>query len=76
MTYTLNCKTGGFITIRLNRVRDFKGQLFTEICNDVESKTPLQPLEGEIINSLTGVNVRPDLRAIGFWKEDRMSFSM
>ena len=48
MTYALNCKTGRFITIRHNRVRDFEAQLLIEIRNDVEIEPPLQPLEGEI----------------------------
>ena len=74
MTHALNCKTGGFITIRYNRVRDFEAQLLTEICNDVEIEPPLQPLEGEIINSLTSVNARPDVRARGFWREGRNAF--
>ena len=42
-------------------------ELLTEICNDVEIEPPLQSLEGEIINGLTGVNAKPDVRARGFW---------
>ena len=60
MTHALNCKTGGVITIRHNRVRDFET---TEICNDVEIEPLLQPLDGEIINGFTGVNAKPDVRA-------------
>ena len=71
MTHALNCKTGGFITIRHNRVRDL---LLTEICNDVEIEPPLQPLEGEIINGLTSVNARPDVRARRFWREGQNAF--
>ena len=74
MTHALNCKTGGFITIRHNRVTDFEAQLLTEICNDVEIEPPLQPLEGEIINGLTGVNAKPDVRARGFWREGQNDF--
>ena len=71
MTHALNCKSGGFITIRHNRVRDL---LLTEICNDVEIEPPLQPLEGEIINGLTSVNARPDVRARRFWREGQNAF--
>ena len=74
MTHALNCKTGGFITIRHNRVKDFEAKLLTEICNDVEIEPPLQPLEGEIINGLTSVNGRPDVRARGFWREGQNAF--
>ena len=72
----LELETGGFITIRHNRVRVFEAQLLTEICNDVEIEPPLQTLEGEIINGLTGVNAKPDVRARGFWREGQNSFSM
>ena len=65
-THALNCKNGGFVTICHNRVREFEAQLLTETCNDVEIESPLQPLEGEIINGLTGANAKPDVRAIGF----------
>ena len=74
MTHALNCKTGGFITIRHNRVKDFEAQLLTEICNDVEIENPLQPLEGEIFNGLTSVNAGPDVRARGFWREGQNAF--
>ena len=67
MTHALNCKTGGFIGIRHNRVRDFEAQLLTEICNDVEIEPPLQPLDEEIINGLTAVNAKPDVRPRRFW---------
>ena len=74
MTHALNCKTGGFITIHHNRVRDFEVQLLAEICNDVEIEPPLQPLEGKIINGLSGVNAKPDVRARGFWWEGQNAF--
>ena len=67
MTHALNCKTGGFITIRDNRVKDFEAQLLTEICVDYEIEPPLKPLEGETINDLTIVNAKPNVRARGFW---------
>ena len=74
MTHALNCKTGGFVTIRHNRVKYFEAQLPTEICNDVEIEPPLQPLQGEIINGLAGVNAKPDVRARGFWREGQNAF--
>ena len=74
MAHTLNSKTGGFVTIRHNRVKYFEAQLPTEICNDAEIEPPLQPLEGEIINGLSGVNAKPDVRARGFWREGQNAF--
>ena len=74
MTHALNCKTGGFITIRHNRVRDFEAQLLTEISNDVEIESPLQPLEAEIIIGLTSVNARASVGARGFWRKGQNAF--
>ena len=34
----------------------------------------MQSLEGEIINGLTSVNARPDVRARGFWREGQNAF--
>ena len=68
------CKTGGFSIICHNKVRNFEAQLLTEICNDVEIEPPLQPLEGEIINGLTGVNTKPNVRARRFWWEGQIAF--
>ena len=62
------------ITIRHNRVRDFEAQLLTEICNDVEIEPQLLSSEGEIINGLTGVNAKLDVRARGFWREGQNAF--
>ena len=73
MTHTLNCKTGGFVTTSHYRVKDSEVQLPTEICN-VEIEPPLQPLERKIINHLTGVNTKPDVRARGFWREQKKCF--
>ena len=69
MTHALNWRTGGFVTSRHNRLREFETQLLTELYNDVEIEPPLQPLEREIINGLTGVNGKPDIYARGFWRQ-------
>ena len=34
----------------------------------------MQPLKEEIINGLTGVNAKPDVRARGFWREGQNAF--
>ena len=64
--HALKCKTGAFVIICQSRVRGFEAQLPTEICNGVEIEPPMQPLEGEIFNALTGVNAKADVGARGF----------
>ena len=34
----------------------------------------MQPLKGEIINGLTGVNAKLDVRTRGFWREGQNAF--
>ena len=58
MTHALNCKTGGFITIRHNIVRDFEAQLHMK----------------SAVNGLTGVNAKPGVCVRGFWWEGQNAF--
>ena len=74
VTHALNCKTGGFITIRHNKIRDFEAQLLKETCNDVETEPQLQELNGENVGGLTGDNAKPDVRARGFWRDGQNAF--
>jgi len=52
MNHAMNCKRGGLVTIRHNNIRDFEANLLRQVCNDVECKSPLQPLDGEQITGL------------------------
>jgi hypothetical protein len=60
--------------MRHNNIRDFEANLLRQICNDVESEPPLQPLEGESIPGLVGDEARPDVRARGFWRNGQNAF--
>ena len=71
---TLNCETGDFVTIRHNKVRDFKAQLLKETCNDVEIKPALQPIEGEIVEGLNSDNAKPDIRTRDFWGDGQNAY--
>ena len=74
LNHALNCKRGGLVIIRHNNIRDFEANLIRQVCNDVETEPPLQPLDGEIINGLTGDEARPDLRARGFWRHGQNAY--
>ena len=45
--HLLNCKIGGFVSIRHNELRDLTGYLLAEVCHDVKIKPQLTPLTGE-----------------------------
>ena len=74
LNHALNCKRGGLVIIRHNNIRDFEANLIRQVCNDVETEPPLQPLDGENINGLTGDEARPDLRARGFWRHGQNAY--
>ena len=68
VNHALNCKKGGFVTIRHNNIRDFEAELLAKVHADVETEPQLQPIAGELVNGLAGDNARPDVRARGVWR--------
>ena len=74
LNHALNCKRGGMVIMRHNNIRDFEANLLKQVCNDVETEPPLQPLEGEILPGLTGDEARPDIRARGLWRNGQNAF--
>ena len=61
MNHAMNCKRGGFVTIRHNNIRDYEASLLSKIAADVEVEPELQPVEGENIAGLVGDNSKPDI---------------
>ena len=74
VTHALNCKRGGFVTMRHNNIRDFEADILSKIVNDVELEPELQPVSGEIFNGLSGDSARPDIRARGVWRAGQNAF--
>lgn len=46
---------GGFPTIHHNEIRDITASLFTEVCNNVATNPPLQPLGGESMTASSAI---------------------
>ena len=65
VTHALNCKKGGFVTIRHNNIYDFEANLLRIVHNDVEVEPQLQQVDNEQFNGLKEDNARPDIRAKG-----------
>ena len=76
VTHAMNCKRGGFISMRHNNIGDFEANLLAEICNDVETQPPLQPITTERFSNSTlkGDEVRPDIKARGFWRHGQNAY--
>ena len=71
------CHTGSFPTIRHNEIRDITASLLTEVCHNVATEPPLQPLSGEILNHRTANTedgAHFDIRAGGFWNGTQDAF--
>ena len=70
----MTCHMGGFPTIRHN---DIPATLLTEVCHNVATEPPLQPLTGETLTACsanTDDNARLDIRARGFWNNYQDAF--
>ena len=66
--HALSCPNGAFPTIRHNDIRDFTAELMSEVCHDVSTEPPLQPLSGESLSLRTAnqdVGARLDIKASG-----------
>ena len=76
INHALNCKCGGFVTIRHNDVRDFEAALLSKVCKDVETEPILQPVTGEVLpkTDAAGDEARPDVRARGFWRRGQNAY--
>ena len=68
------CSRGGFPSIRHNELRGITAGLLTEICHNVGTEPPLQPLSGEQLrlrSSNREDGARLDIAAVNFWGRDR-----
>lgn len=50
--HAMICHMGGFPTIRHNEVRDMTASLLTEVCHNVATEPPLQPLSREKFSAI------------------------
>ena len=76
VTSALNCKKGGFVTMRHNNLKNFDADMLSKIVNDVETEPELQLVSGEISEGLSGNATRPDIRARGVWRASQNTFLM
>ena len=66
----MTCKRGGFPILRHNEIRDMTAKLLSEVCHNVATEPPLQPLNGELFtyrSANASAEARLDIKARGFW---------
>ena len=66
VNHAMNCKKGGFFSIRHDSLRDFEANLLKNVCADVEIEPRLQPVNND--------EARLDIRARGFWRPGQSAF--
>ena len=66
VTHAMNCKKGGFVSIRHDTIRNFEANLIKKVCNDVEIEPHLIPVNND--------EARLDIRARGFWRPGQSAF--
>ena len=75
--HALNCKCGGFPSLRHNELWDITANLLTEICPDVQIEPMLQSLSGEQFSyqsAITDNNARSDIAVSNFWSSRQRSY--
>ena len=75
--HAMTCKTGGFVCMRHDEVRDITAQMLGEVCHDVRVEPPLLPTAGrtfELASANTADDARLDISANGFWVRGQRAF--
>ena len=74
--HAMQCKRGGYVIRRHNRIRDLFAKLLDDVADGVQVEPPLQPLTGEELpaNANSESEARLDVAARGFWQQYEMAF--
>ena len=68
LDHILNCKLGGYVTMRHNNIRDLEATFLKEVCKDVRVEPELLPIGERGTGSRNSAQkARADVSAIGVW---------
>ena len=69
INHALMYQTGGFITLRHNRLADVTAELLARICKDVSQEPALSA------TSATNDELQANIGSLGFWQKMQRAFS-
>ena len=74
--HALNCKKGGLVNQRHNRMRNLFASVMSEVHQDVSIEPQLMPLTGEQLPNSANKSddARADISARGFWQDGQKAF--
>ena len=74
--HTLNCKSGGYVSMRHNRVRDLEAELMREVCHDVRIEPELLPIANDTNRTRGNIaeKARLDVSGVGVWGNYEKTF--
>ena len=75
LDHILNCKVGGYVTMRHNNLRDVEASLLREVCKDVRVEPDLLPIgQSGTKSKKTAAKARLDVSAVGIWSACERTF--
>ncbi len=76
MDHAMQCKTGGYIHRRHDRLRDLFAKFLEDVAYDVHTEPGLQVLTGEVLPEGTNTkdDARSDIAVRGFWQAYALAF--
>ena len=73
--HTMNCKSGGYVIMRHNGIRDLEAELLREVCKDVKVEPELLNIGNvDLHGANTAEKARLDVSAVGIWSPLERTF--
>ena len=72
--HILNCKLGGFVSMRHNNIRDLTASFLREVCRDVKIEPELLPIDNPGNTNQVPEKERADVSAVGVWSSMERTF--
>ena len=73
--HTLNCRLGGYVTMRHNNIRNLEAHLLSDVCKDIKIEPELLPIgNNRTLSTNIADKARLDVSAVGIWSSMERTF--